>query len=651
MMTGHPAVAVYPRQCLLRPGQASVTLHVADPQLEYLGRRTFIDNSLLDYFVPSSNRNTVSMATAPLYVDTLLDHARRILCCDNVTMQILGDIPDTPCASEMADFEAILARHPIPVEGYDRGNHSSSNAFGVINLLSHFYRGLRAFFGQKIGLEDEICEACGGEDKVLTPRRTFEGMYRILHRTRGGNGIEGLNVRVEKADNCKPTFATFWRPVASPDADGQERVSYWECLVNYDQADLPADKRKGKVTPFYIQATEEVRFQLEDGVEVPVYTISLDTLDSRNFISVLPGVSELQIRLVEIFIEEKLKENPNARFKLSAHFPAERLNNWTTPCAVKKAFKRLLAREEVILFVCGHSHKRDVQDLTQKMGLKRKTPLMEIVIPSLVDYSPAQRGDSKAYQDARALGIERMRVERGADGRPVIKIDVEFKGLDPEDFSKEMTPEVRQALADYKARHGYMRARETFRDLQKKLLKGFLVRQWRRVKEFFTVAVNPRHEKKFMEYWREESVFQRVFDNLTAISVAQMFNEAEHLIPLLRSLVTFMRADEGAGESAAVAQVEGVLRCLEAEYPARSTNFDTAVARGDRASELRRYNDLFVRTGVDRLSGALISLKAGGQARTFAALAGLEASREEYQFHRGRPTRIPNKVPTISVAV
>jgi hypothetical protein len=100
-----------------------------------------------------------------------------------------------------------------------------------------------------------------------------------------------------------------------------------------------------------------------------------------------------------------------------------------------------------------------------------------------------------------------------------------------------------------------------------------------------------------------------------------------------------------------VAQVEGVLRCLETEYPALSASFDAAVARGERASELRQHNDLFVRTGVDRLSRALIPLKPGGQARTFATLAGLEASREEYQFHRGRPTRIPNKVPTISIAV
>ena len=95
--------------------------------------------------------------------------------------------------------------------------------------------------------------------------------------------------------------------------------------------------------------------------------------------------------------------------------------------------------------------------------------------------------------------------------------------------------------------------------------------------------------------------------------------------------------------------VGGITNELKALYPKRQQEFDEAFARGVRSSELRTFNDLFVETGVDQLAEVLLDLPMNSQARSFAVLAGLESSREEFEFHRGKPTEVPNQVPTIAI--
>jgi hypothetical protein len=131
-----------------------------------------------------------------------------------------------------------------------------------------------------------------------------------------------------------------------------------------------------------------------------------------------------------------------------------------------------------------------------------------------------------------------------------------------------------------------------------------------------------------------------------------MFNECEHYIPFLESLAHFMKLDEGeAGETAARAQIEGVLTALKREYADRRPKFEAAVARGESAVKLKQFNNLYELAGMQLLPELFLQLKMGGQARAFAVLAGLDASQEEFEYHRGRPTKVPNKVPTISIPV
>ncbi len=650
-------------QALAMSSMLSTTVYIADPQFEAPRTRSFVDNPLVDRFIPSAERNLTSTVTAPVFVDTLLHHVGQAY--NPQSLQVLGDVPDTPCRTELTYFEKVLERHPTPVDGYDRGNHSSANAYGVVNLRSRFYRGLIRFLRavrliKQDPIREDIYKACGGEQNFLTPKATLEGMHRILHRHHTNfPKIEEVNTAVRKANarsytlwgssqaipfgevTSRQTFETFWKPTA--EADGRTR--YWETVVNDQVADLPLDESGTKVTPFYVQAAESKRFRLEDGTEVPVYTISMDSLDNGSPLAVVPGVSALQVRLVENFIEAKLKENSNARFKLSSHFSSILIMNGATSSAARKLLRRLLSREEIVLFTGGHSHQRERTDLKDRFKLDRKTPLWECIVPSLIDFHPSHNLKARVFEDARSVMIETMTVDRDAQGRPVLKIDLEYKGLDHEDFKADFMPEVEAELARFKREHGYQRSEETIKDLRNKHIKGYLLRRLRHLGEL----ANPFRLKRFLKAWgRLFSPIESTIDNFTVVSAVQMFNECSHFIPFLKSVIHFMKMDE-PGEMAARAQIEGVLQALETKYPVRRREFEEKVSAGASSVELKTYADLYERAGLYLLPELFLQLKMGGRARAFAVLAGLDASHEEYEWHHGKPTTVPNKPPTISI--
>lgn len=648
------AAALSAATAMMRQGEMHTTLYLADPQLEHLGPRSCVDNPLVDAVIHSADRNLISTATTPLYIDTLLDHTRRFHNAQS--LQILGDVPDTPCKDEISHMEAVLDRHGIPVEGYDRGNHSSSNAYGVVNLGSRLWRFLTRWVLRHDPLKEDTCQSCGSEDNLLTPQGTFRGMHRILHRHHENPpSVERISTSVKKAsgrgytlegaraevrfvpENSSRNFETFWKPTTG--VDGKTR--YWETLINFDTADLPIDKRPSKVTPFYVQATEEARFHLDDGAQVPVYTISMDSLDNGSPIAVIPGISALQVRLVENFIDEKLKENPNARFKLSSHFSAMRILKGDTSCEARDLFRKLLSREQVVLFSGGHTHVREIANLRDRLKLERQSDLMEFIVPSLIDFDPTHNLKSKLDQDGRALMIETMTVDKAADGRPVLKISLEYQGLDREDLDGDFLPEVEQRLALFKKEHGYQRAKETLEDLKRKHIRGFFRRRLRQLGQLFTSPIKTLK--------RIFSPVQAAIDNFTVVSAVQMFNEAKHFVPFLDSILHYIDADQDPGELAARAQIEGVRTLLKTEYDARRPQFEAEVAKGESAADLKQFADLYQRAGLHVIPELLLKLKLGGRARAFAVLAGLDASQEEYEYEGGKPTNIPNKEPVITV--
>lgn len=669
---------------VLSPGATATTLYLSDLQFEHLGKRGFTHNPLIKKRLPVADRNVIATQTAALFVDELLRQVKKDYEKGLLAIEIKGDVADTPLRSEIARLEKIiLNRQNIPVEGFARGNHDSENLYGVVNLSSPHYELVRKFpLVGRFSLDDQLEGTEGDPGEILTQKATMEAMHRIVngHREGGIPGPGKIATSVHAADydgyqllkskkktafsaeNLQKNFRAFWKRSKGTKMGLNRETQFWECIVNYDIADEKQKSRTTDVNPFYIQAAEVCRFRVSDGTDYPVYTISIDGLDHVNLVAATgAGISELQVRLIEIFMDQMLKENPRARFKFSCHFSAEDLAKtkllfpWRRRRGKKarEAFRRLLSREEVILYSFGHTHSRGVTDLNKSLKLKRKTPLMEINVPSLIDYHPALHEESDEHQGARALVVEKLRFEENPDGARQLAIDLEFRGLDRRHIQEGRTAEVEERLRAFAEEHGYIRARETVKMLRNRHLLGWLYNHSKRFFEFLWFGVFSFFPLlrwgRCLEYWKKFSITQYLIDNFTVVSTVNMFNEAYHLMSFLESVAHFIKEDDEPGQLAIKGQIEGLLTALRKEYIPRRHQFEEALSSGRRPAELKQYNDLFSRTKAYRLSELLMMLKEGSEARAFAILAGIDASREEFFHDKRKPTKVAGKVPAIII--
>lgn len=673
---------------VLPPNTPLFTYYISDPQFEYLGARGFTHNPLIKWFLEPADRNAILTQTAPLWVDELLHHVKRDHKGHAQAIEVKGDVADTPLRSEIKRLETILNRHDVPVEGYARGNHSSGNIFGVINLSSPWYAKRQNACFLRFHLDDQLEGAAEEPGDILTQQATMEAMHRIVSCCRDDKpGPKRLTTAVHKADydgyellphdnqpeervpftpeNLERNFQTFWKPTKGTQMGLARETRFWECIINYDIADAKQKLRGTPVNPIYLQASETARFRAEDGTEHPVYTLSLDNLDHKNLIAAVgAGVSEFQVRLLETFMERMLRENPRARFKISSHFSAKDLVNvpWYLPWRrrekkAREAFRRILSREEVILFSYGHTHSRKVRDLNRDLKLGRKSPLTEINVPSLIDYHPNQQRHNGEYHDARALVVEKLRfVEDPEKGRRLV-IDLEYRGLDARDIQAGRTPRVEAALKEFEKNHGYNRARETLKKLRNQHIFGWTYSHAKRFAEFLWHGIfqlSLFRVSGWRKYWRDLSVVQYLIDNFTVASTVNMFNEARHLVPFLESVAKFIGEKNEPGQLAVRAQLLGIRTALLEDAYIRQNEFEAALASGRRPAELKIYNDLFLRTRAHRIADLLMRLKVGSEARAFAILASIQASKEEFQrrrflFFKVKPTRVPNEVPPIEI--
>ena len=626
---------------ILGLGEVSTTLYVGDTHIKDVGRQTFLTNSFVGGFVATADHPLLATLTRGLYLDEIM--TRESERNPYVRLQGMGDFTDTPSDEEAAVSNTIFERHPIPMDGCDMENHGSSNAWGVVNLLSKSYNWLKRHIFGRLGLLDlEFSKAVGGTPQILTPRDTIKMAHSLIHRTRpNGSTPDSLNIRVTEKETKSGSirFSDCWKqsPVDQ---------SYWECLVNYDTADKNQAEREGRTPTIYLQAHER-RFHV-DGRDIPVFDISMDTQDHNHLLAIMPGISEFQVGLVESFMEERLKKNPSSIFRLSAHFPLSGVSGFFTSCGEKAALKRLLSRSEVVFVVGAHTHDRAVTDLKKTLRLNRSSPLTEVTLPTIVKYSPWQSSKGAPDQTAQAIGIHRMWVEKDDRGTTVLKIAHEFGGVNPEEI--RTTDGVREAVASYSADHGYLTA-----DVAKKAARRFawvfLKRQMRRLGAFFTQAMNPVSKKKVHDYWKEDSMIRNAVDNLTAVSVTETSERAKRLMPFLESLIHFLDVEPSPEALAVRGNIQGVLTALSATCDETRKAFEEAVARGEDPHRLRRFDTYLADTGVNQLPKFFLDLPRGSLARHYALLTGMEVARAEYQFHRGKPTKIPNQVPTITIQI
>lgn len=628
---------------LLRMGQTATTLLLSDIHITRPGSPLFTSHPVLDAVVPTAHRTLIFQLTAPLMLHELLRTVLKGLPPDDPrSIQIIGDVSNTSYRSEIETLEVVLNKNKLEANNYSKGNHEGKNFSGVLYLLSRVYCILRELLGSGVDLEEEIRKTAGSEENVLTQTGTYELMQRLMHlQTGNAPGIEAVDTSVGLASEVKnDDLKGFWK---------QTRPGHWEALVNADIADLPVFRWRSEVTPFFIQASLQTQIPLDDGSVAPIYTISLDSQATRSFFSGRGAIPEFQLRLAQAFIEEARRENPQARFEITSHFPTSRLlEDYSNP-ADRAALKEFLSQESIDGFISGHTHERAVQNLTEALGLNRTTPLRETTLPSLADYSPFRDPVSGRDKDGLALGIERKWMERGANGQLDLKISMEFKGLNREDFKEGLTPEVEAALAKYRDDHGYVQAKKTFRDLKTKYLKGFLKRQVRRTWDFLSVGLNPFRGRKFINYWKTASLPGNIFDNAKTISFIHMFNEVEDLVPLLDGVLHFLNKERW-GELPVTGLIQGARNCIADEYAKSRPAFDAAFERGDNASMLVQYASIFEKIKLPDLQRALIDLPEGSAAQVFAIRAGTGAARDEALFEGRKPTKIPNKVePPISI--
>ena len=668
----------------MQPLQSCVVINLADLQIDHLSRRGAFKNPLVDFKIHSADRNAISTQTLHLYFHSLIQIIFLKHHSQNFHFSVFSHLADTPYVQEIRRLQDILAQYPHPIIGYPRGNHSSGIVFGVINEASGNYRRIRLIpiIGGGFKLDEHLEGQADDPGDILTQGATILAVRDMLGLHRPPlDPVESINVKIDRADgegycvlspapcsekrvafspeNLERNFYTFWREAPASDTS----VPLWECVINHDVANEREDGRGTEVNPIYLQATQTTCFEDSQGREYPLYTINIDGLDHTNLLAAKgAAVSEFQIRLIENFIDKKLKENPRARFRMAGHFSAED-DIMKTPAylpwrsrktkSARNAFRKLLSREEIISYTFGHTHRRNIRDLNKTLKLGRKTPLMEINVPSLIDYHPYEKAGELPH--GRAATIEKYTFEESKDGQCTLKIDVSYEGLNPEDLSEShgRTSVVDQAYQAYSKDHGYLRIHETVNDLRNKHLKGWAWSHIKRFGDFCEKGVLwaiTDHEK-WNEYWNNMSLAQYVFDNLTVVSTVNMFNEAFHLMGFMQAVADLIGPEASTAELAIKAQILGLRTTLETEYKERKPKFEKALSKGERAHDLKQYNDLFQRAQSYKLTGLLTQLSPQSPARAFAILAGIEASRQEYKVEKRPKSRIANTVPPISLVL
>lgn len=380
----------------------------------------------------------------------------------------------------------------------------------------------------------------------------------------------------------------------------------------------------------HLQATHQAEFKTATGTSVPIYEIALDSMDlttASPFAGAIKGhISQLQISAVENFINIKLAENPNAKFKISMHYPVSKM-----VASARQAIKRLLERDEVILVTDAHVHERGFDaDTRDEFKLKRKTPLAHLTVPSTIDMP-------------REVVLEKMSFTETAGNKGRVDFDFTFESL-PETEIPGYDQNTREAL-------------EYFEALLAAKKEG-----------------TPKtHEKTYL-YINEDEVIARLSPQMKRIAN----NKSKRDIQISELLTILFRL---GGQASDKFIAEGSLRqikidfdyfldfldlvagLLKLENPEKARILESQVAkmrsyyeawkigylRHDRQkypfSGRRSHNDLYTNAHLDDVFDFLNSeLPQGGATRAFFTAVGMRASAEEMEYHGYELPSVPDHV-------
>ncbi len=639
--------------------QTSYSIYLGDDQRRYLSDQGPWQNDIVSQGLePTALRNIFTEATNPAVILKLLEKAygtiqesmsvddRRGYGAVRFTGLIgMGDLFDLGCPAEVRSLIMSIAQYlGISPELVFRlllpGNHdggqymgsiwSPRNFFGLINLGGKDYQEDICGPDPRISVEDRV-EAfdCIVRQQEACSDQTRENVTVDIER---GNGrifsLENSNERIRFKDT-EQAFQKLWTP--TPELDR------WDAVMHFN-TDQENHEENGVRDWIHLQAFKQEEFELADGKTVPIYNIGLDTQDftaSPAFQGSVKGhVSAFQVSAVETFMDSKIQANPNAKFKISMHYPIESLVQ-----SSKESVKRLLSREEVILVADGHEHRqRYDRDLRHVISLpSRKTPLARICVPSGID-------------NPRAMVTEKMIFSDGGEpGKYTVRFEFEFIGLEPEDIATpEGNPRVYAKLEEFRQglldqRCGYFgqgewdQGREACSDgTEYDFIYSNAEALAERVPGDLRFVAESRESrcKQFARILRTLfSVKDQLMNRLTVLAtIPQMSADFESYLVYLECVHELL-VDEGRDDLAKtlrgkIVYMEAAKVLWEEEYSQveERTGFKRRIA----------FNDLYTRAKLyDTVEFLNNNLPKDSDANLFSVIVGLESSEEDFMQYYG----------------
>jgi hypothetical protein len=637
--------------------QTSYSLYTADDQRRYLSDQGPFQNEIVAKGIEGAAlRSVFTDATNASYIEKLMgksyDLVQQYVAQDRqygydsagfTGIVSEGDVYDLGCPAEIQSFLASasdyvgispdLAFRLIVPGNHDGGQYmgniwSPRNLFGIVSLGGDDYRDDTCGSQQPITVEDRISIA---DYLVRQEESCPENTYRdVMTTVQRGNGSFYYLVGHDDKKlfrHHEETFNTFWHET--------NELDRFDAVVHFNGHEK--DPEESDVREWiHLQAFKQEEFALASGDAVPIYHIGLDTQDftaAPAWQSSIKGhVSAMQVSLVENFMDEMLRRNPNAKFKISMHYPFEALND-----ASRRNVKRILNRDEVLLVAHGHRHKerfdRDVRELISLPD--RTTPLARLSVASLID-SP------------RTMVMERMIFSDGGEsGKYTIKFNFEFVGLESRDLA---TPEERPAVfamqEDFMMRlldsrcdyfgHGDWQASTAScsdgEELDAVYFNGEeLIKQ---APVDLQIVAESKHNrfKQFLRILRTLFNFGDQFMSRLTVhaSIPQMRADFESYQVFLQCLWELL-VEEGYADIASrlkglMVHMQDVKVGWDQEYAAISEHVGY--------KKRRAFNDLYTKANLQETVNFINNvLPDDSDAKLFAILVGMEAAEEDFESH------------------
>jgi hypothetical protein len=644
--------------------QHSYQIYAGDFQFRTPQNQGPVQNAAFDKgIITVALRSLYGDAAAPSYVVQLIKHAHDSIENKNDFSGIvgMGDYFDMGCEQER-DMLSIAIEHMLQEDPNLRftlmvpGNHDGGQFMGTLWSTKNFGNVVGIFYPKLI--EDVQTGICGEADAIEERHESVRDLHGVFtdrlslndvttHVKNGNRRLfrreDGEKIRFRK--DPEKAFDQLWHKTK-----GDER---WECVIHYDanlfgqhgEEDHSHEPNPDKLNPFkklkefahvrgdvkqwiQLQAHKQVEFQTSTGSTVPIYNIALDTMDFTSysdFSGTIKGhISKLQISVIENFMDEQLKENPNAKFKLAMHYPIDKL-----VCSSQGAFKKLLERDEIILVTDAHVHERGFEaNLGDRYKLKRLTPLPHLTIPSTADLTHDVVVEDMAFSEV--------------DHNAQIDFTFHYEALDETEIPGA-TPLVFEALNYFETEVAVIKERKLGKmpssiyinendaiqtyDAQLKRVANGHANRGMQIREILNIVLRLKG---------------RASDKFVAEgSIPQMKVDFEYFL-LYLEIVAGLLKDEDAQK---YEKLFKKIAELKSQYGYWKEDYEYRKKQNLSHSKLALFNNLYTLADLDEIYNFLNDeVPVGGQTKAFILIAGLRASNEETRFHGYTPPPIPDAI-------